>query len=604
MGDPTVSVPSDIRPFGDIFNASPIGIVVETLDGQPLFVNPAFCSFLGFDEHELCDKHCVQFSPPEDAEKDWALFQQLRAGKIDRYQLEKRYFRKDGSLVWGRLSLSLLKNHPSPLVLALVEDITDKKAAEGALRTSEQRLRLAQHGARLGTFDWNVQTGVNTWTPEMEALYGLEEGGFGGTQADFENLVYPEDRRLVARLTESSFRTGQPTWGEWRITWPDGSIHWIAGYWQVFGDGKSEPQRVVGVNLDATERKSAEQSLRESEQRFRLMANQAPVMIWMSGGDKRPEYFNQTWLDFTGRSLATELHSGLRDITHPDDFERCRKDYYEAFDSRRPFTKECRVRRQDGEYRWLLDTGVPRVLSDGSFAGYIGCCIDITDHKRAEEVLSNVSRQLIGAQEQERARIGRELHDDINQRLALFSARLEQLRENPSGIGNCLQELIDTVNQLSTDVQSLSHDLHAAKLEYLGALAGMKSWCRETAERRKIKIDFSSDLTSTLPIEQGLVLFRVLQEALNNSIKYSQTKQVEVRLREHPGGIQFSVRDFGKGFDVGSALQGKGLGLTSMRERVRLVNGAFSIDSQPMRGTTIQVCLPLASPPSSQRTAV
>jgi len=603
MGDQIISGPQDTRAFGDIFNSSPIGIVVETLDGQPVFVNPAFCSFLGFSEAELCTKHCVQFSPPEDAERDWALFQQLRAGRIDHYQLEKRYFRKDGSLVWGRLSLSLLRDHRSPLLLAMVEDITDKKAAEEALRTSEQRMRLAQQAARLGTFDWNVQTGVNTWTPEMEALYGLPRGSFGGTHADFENLVHPEDRGLLARLQEISFRTGQPTWGEWRTTWSDGSVHWIAGHWQVFGDGKSEPQRVIGVNLDATERKAAEEALRESEQRFRLMANHAPVMIWMSGVDKRPEYFNQTWLDFTGRSLETELNAGLREITHPDDFERCRKDYYEAFDSRRPFTKECRVRRHDGEYRWLLDTGIPRVLSDGSFAGFIGCCIDITDHKRAEEVLSNVSRQLIGAQEQERARIGRELHDDISQRLALFSAGLEQLRENPSGVAKYLPELIDAVNQLSTDVQSLSHDLHAAKLEYLGALAGMKSWVRETAERRKIKIDFMSNLRSSLPIELGLVLFRVLQEALSNSIKYSETKRVEVRLSEHSTGFQFSVRDFGKGFDVESALQGNGLGLTTMRERVRLVNGTFSIESTPMGGTTIEVCVPLPREHSSQRAA-
>src|SRR5262249_15993888 len=116
--------------FRDVFDASPVGIAIENLEGQPLFVNRALCSMLGFSEEELCSKHCVQFSPPEDAEKDWALFQRLHAGSIDRYQLEKRYFRRDGSLMWGRLSLSLLNSRPSPLVLAMVEDITEKKMAE------------------------------------------------------------------------------------------------------------------------------------------------------------------------------------------------------------------------------------------------------------------------------------------------------------------------------------------------------------------------------------------------------------------------------------------------------------------------------------------
>src|SRR6516164_5222543 len=123
--------------FRDVFNASPIGIVVENLDGQPLFANPSFCAFLGLSEEELHNKHCVDFSPPEDAAKDWALFQQLRAGLISHYQLEKRYFRRDGSLVWGSLSISLLQSRPTPLVLAMVVDITAKKTAE------EARLRHA-----------------------------------------------------------------------------------------------------------------------------------------------------------------------------------------------------------------------------------------------------------------------------------------------------------------------------------------------------------------------------------------------------------------------------------------------------------------------------
>src|SRR5215831_11191879 len=127
----------DGRLFRDVFNASPMGIAVENLDGQPLFVNPALCSMLGFSDEELRGMHCVQLSPPDDAAKDWALFQKLRERSIDHYQLEKRYLRRDGSVFWGSLSLSLLNHHPSPLVLAMVEDITEKKVAE------EARLRQA-----------------------------------------------------------------------------------------------------------------------------------------------------------------------------------------------------------------------------------------------------------------------------------------------------------------------------------------------------------------------------------------------------------------------------------------------------------------------------
>src|ERR1051326_2829307 len=115
----TQSTASDYQLFYEAFNASPIGIAVENIEGQPLYVNPALCSMLGFSQEELRAKHCVEFSPPEDAQKDWALFEQLRAGSIDRYTLEKRFFKRDGSLTWGRLSISILKHLASPLVVAI-----------------------------------------------------------------------------------------------------------------------------------------------------------------------------------------------------------------------------------------------------------------------------------------------------------------------------------------------------------------------------------------------------------------------------------------------------------------------------------------------------
>ena len=176
----------DIELFRDVFNASPIGIAVETLEGQPLFVNPAFCSMLGFSEEELRYKHCVDFSPPEDAQKDWALFQQLKAGSIDHYQLEKRYFRKDGSLVWGSLSISLLKSSPSPLVLAMVEDITDKKNAE------EARFR---HAAVIESSDDAIASGtfvgiIVSWNTGAQKTYGYTEAEAVGKPINM--LVPPE----------------------------------------------------------------------------------------------------------------------------------------------------------------------------------------------------------------------------------------------------------------------------------------------------------------------------------------------------------------------------------------------------------------------------
>lgn len=352
------------------------------------------------------------------------------------------------------------------------------------------------------------------------------------------------------------------------------------------------------------ENKTDEQQLRESEQRFRLAADNAPALIWMSGPDKLCTYFNKTWLDFTGRSMQQELGNGWAEGVHQDDLPVCLDTYIHCFDRRERFAMEYRLRRHDGNDRVVLDIGVPRFNQDSSFAGYIGIAIDVTERKEAEEALVGVNRRLMEAQEKERNRIGRELHDDINQRLALLAIELEHLRDNPSAVRKRVQELWERTNQIALDVQALSHELHSAKLEYLGVVAGMKSWCREFAERRNIEIEFSGEVSSVLPFEIGVTLFRVLQEALHNAVKHSGVERFAVKLSEHSNAIHLMIRDSGRGFDLQSALQGKGLGLTSMRERIRMVHGTIVIDSKPMGGTSIDVSVPICSKQYSQPPAV
>jgi len=227
----------------------------------------------------------------------------------------------------------------------------------------------------------------------------------------------------------------------------------------------------------------------------------------------------------------------------------------------------------------------------------------MAEARRTQESLRRISGSLIEAQEQERTRIGRELHDDITQRLAMLALELEQIPDSPSEVRRRMKELRDQTTEISNDVQALSHELHSSKLRYLGFVAGVKSWCRESAARQKIEIDCRTDVSSPVPLEVGFPLFRVLQEAVHNAVKYSGVGRVEVQLRETPGEIHLTVRDLGRGFDVKAAMQGKGkgLGLTSMRERIRMVNGTIAIESKSMGGTTIEVRVPFDSAQAPER---
>src|SRR5438876_7177625 len=172
---------------------------------------------------------------------------------------------------------------------------------------------------------------------------------------------------------------------EYRITRPDGSTRWIAGYGGVELDERGKPAFARGVSRDITKRKIAEEQLRESEARCRTVADSAPVLIWMSGQDKLCTFFNKGWLDFTGRTMEQELGKGWTEGVHADDLDHCLEVYGNSFNARQPFTMEYRLRRNDGEYRWLLDNGTPRFASNGAFLGYIGSCIGITERKLAEE---------------------------------------------------------------------------------------------------------------------------------------------------------------------------------------------------------------------------
>ena len=225
---------------------------------------------------------------------------------------------------------------------------------------------------------------------------------------------------------------------------------------------------------------------------------------------------------------------------------------------------------------------------------------DITRRKQMEETLSTLSRKLIDSQEQERARIGRELHDDINQRIAILAIELEQLQNDPSDVQNRLQELRKQTAELSNDVEALSHELHSSKLQYLGVVSGMRSWCKEFGERQNMVIDFKSDVPSVVSFDVGISLFRVLQEALHNALKHSGVKRMEVELGEELNEIHLTVSDLGRGFEIDAAIRGPGLGLTSMQERVRLLNGSIEIQSKPMLGTTIHVCVPFRSESSAR----
>ena len=362
---------------------------------------------------------------------------------------------------------------------------------------------------------------------------------------------------------------------------------------------------IAGMVVQARRRRRAELRLRssqaelqESEERFRLLSNSAPVMIWLSGPDKQCTDFNRQWLEFTGRPLEAELGEGWVDDVHPEDRERCLTSYNEAFERREPFQTEYRLRRHDGVYRWVLDTGVPRLTPDGSLLGYVGSKIDFTDIRIARVALANLSRKLMEAHEQERAFVARELHDDLGQRIIGLMLQLHHLSRQPgpaASVRGRVEQLSHEFADVVKDIQAISHRLHSHKLDHLGLATAARAWCDDIrGQHDDVAIGFTHENVPTnLPREIAVGLFRVLQEALNNAVKHSRAKHVTVSVRGGVELVELEVVDDGIGFDVGAAMKGEGLGLVSMRERLNLARGTLVIDSRRGSGTRIVARVPV-----------
>jgi PAS domain S-box-containing protein len=511
----------------------------------------------------------------------------------DFWQLYKRYISLGVLVILIQMAV----------ILALLRQRAMRKKTEAELLHANEQLRVAMELGNGVGWELDVPTGQNYWFGNLKTMFGLSSNQTRVQLGDFFKFVHPEDRQRVSDAVNKAKKDRAIYNQEFRIVKRDGTTSCVVSRGEFDYDKKGEAKRVRGMAIDITERKLAEEALRESEERFRLIANATPVMIWMAGTDRLCTYCNQTWLNFTGRSIEQDLGNGWMDSIHPEDRTVCFNTYTNAYDRRELFEMEYRLRRHDGEYRWVFDQGVPRFHQDGSFAGYIGSVYDVTERKLAEEALSSVSRRLIEAHEEERTWIARELHDDFNQRIALLKLNLDSLKQDlPASAGATrqgIEELCEVVSRLGSDVQALSHRLHSSKLEYLGLESAASGFCKELSQQQGVEITFrSKDIPKKLPQEVSLCLFRVLQEALQNGVKHSGTRQFEVCLEGALNEVNLTVHDSGVGFDLEGALKGHGLGLTSMKERVKLVEGQFSIASQPNHGTTVRATIPLG--PSSK----
>jgi PAS domain S-box-containing protein len=371
--------------FQSLFHWVPSAVGISTVaEGRFIDVNEGFSRLTGYTREEVIGRTTLELGMWADPSQRAIVIQEIRKQGF-LHNREGQLRTKSGEIRSLMISVHSIQLGATPCLIYLAHDITDRKRAEEALRKSEDRYRALYQDSPFMYFTVSADGAILS----VNRL-GVESLGFLAEELIGRSVlsIFHEEDRAAARVSldrSLANPTDLATW-EFRKVRKDRTILWVRETVRLVEDDCGALVALIACK-DITERKRAEEALRESESRFRIMADTAPTLIWMSGLDKLCTYFNQVWLDYTGRTMEQELGNGWTEGVHQEDFDRCRKTYADAFDRREPFQMEYRLRKADGQYGWVFDKGVPRYFPSGEFAGYIGTCIDITERKWAEAAL-------------------------------------------------------------------------------------------------------------------------------------------------------------------------------------------------------------------------
>ena len=609
---------------------------------------------LGVQEGELEDtvEAFAKLIHPEDGAAVWQRIQDLVQGKTELYVSEHRMITNQG-VIWVRDRGGVVERDAqgAPVRLAgRFDDISEYKRAELAMLQSQAELNEAQRISQVGSYVTDIRAGVWSATPALMDIFGIDES-FERSVANWGTLMVP-GRELETVDYYTKVVQGDGIFDlEYAIIRPkDGAIRWVSALGRFQYDEQRNPTFLKGTIQDITARKEAEQELRQhrdhlaelvqqrtaalerslaatnlalaevaqqhealkkSENLFKATADNASVLLWLADTEKKCYYFNQPWLDFTGRTLEQEQGDGWAEGVHPDDLQRCLETYVTSFDASQPFSMEDRLRRADGEYRWLIDHGTPRYDDVGAFMGYIGSCMDITDRMRVEEAALAASR----AKSDFLANMSHQIRTPMNAIIGLSQlllrtplqlkqrGDLKKINASATSLLRIINDILDftKIDSGKLELEHATFDL-AEVVNDLGAIVGEAARTKHLEFLIRVALGVPSAL-----LGDSVRLGQVLSNLVGNSIKFTIAGRVllQVTLAERDADrvrLLFSVSDQGIGIgaeqlaklftsfsqadsSVTRRFGGTGLGLVIAKRLVDQMGGNLEVSSQVGSGT-------------------
>jgi len=585
--------------YKSLFDANPLPSWTYQLDSDRFMnVNKAAVKLYGYTEAEFMKinmRHLL--ANPHAWQKENKTFFKNKV-----YQQHKK---KNGEIITVNLTCRQLDQEHDNIVIVLAEDVTEKAAAEQTLLTINERFKLAGRATSDVIYDWDIEAGSLNWGDGIYTLFGYRSNEV--SLANWESHIHPNEREEVLKnLYEVINNPKKKNWRkEYRFKPAKGDYRYVVEKGFIVRDKKGKAIRMIGALQDITDIKQKQVELEKSNKRFDAVMQATSEFIWEWNLEENTFYRDPTGLK---KVLGVMSDDDIGDENawleriHPADQPVARQVLENIMVGKisRVFEREYRFRRDDGKYAFIHDRGIALFNKKGKLVRLIGAAQDITLRKKLErELLQNelekqkiISKATIDTQEQERGEIGRELHDNVNQVLTTTKLYLELAQLKPEIKEEMIKKSSENIVYVINEIRQLSRSLMNPSIGDLGLIEAIKDLINNINFTRKLKVrlDTSKSIEALMTPELKLVVYRILQEALNNATKHSSAKNVLICIKKIENKIELIVQDDGIGFNIADVK--KGIGLKNIENRVYLINGHLQVKTAPGKGCTLVVHFP------------
>ncbi|MCU1274724.1 MAG: domain S-box [Bryobacterales bacterium] len=596
--------------FTSLLQGMPVGVVITGPDGDVTVCNPAALDLIGVTEEQLIGT--TSLDPAWNAihedrspflGRDRPIPRAIATRQPVRNVVMGLYHIKIRDYVWFLINAGpqLAADGTVSHVVCCFTDITGRMRAEAVVTAWKNRYEAAISASGQVLYDWNATTKEAVWGGECKRILGYSPEQMAGIR--WIELVHPDDKNAFSNEVDRVLATRDPFDLEYRVRTRSGRILYVKDRGRFYFDEGGKVLRMVGFVADITERKEAEEELRASEERFRNAFAFAATGMALTDFEGRFLEVNRAYCQITGYTETELATTDFRSITHREDLAKKMSEVRRLLAGEIPsFVIENRYVRKDGSMVWVRNS--VSLLRDGKHepARIILLDEDITERKHAEEALRQLSGRLLQLQDDERRRLARELHDTTAQSLTALGMNLETVNASacllPEPARKILKDSLDLADQCIRELRTFSYLLHPPMLDHLGLSSAVAGYADGFAQRSGIKVtlDIASDL-GRLSREVELMLFRIVQESLTNIHRHSGSRTAAIRIARHANEVLMEIKDHGHGISegltgAGGELAAVGVGIASMRERVRFMGGHLQVRSRST-GTDVEVIVPI-----------